>query len=285
MTVETNEHLLQCPCFAPWRKQFIQKLKCFFKKSHTQCFLSDPLISLIQSYFNQSMDSNSLTHAGIFGQQSNIGWKNFFRGHIASIFQDWYEYQTPCQDHWTYKLLRLICKEIRDLWEIWNTYEHGVEQCQKTHKKRQTILNQLKKIYQEKEKMMAIDRDIFYETPEIHLSEHRQLSQVSTWISMMKQTIKISKAQATEWSTKNMKRISSYFSRQPRHQHRKKRTRRISGRQPQQHQTYIHFRPSGTQTLRRVLEPSSHSLTPRQIQPQIPWQKSTLRQQSISKYT
>ena len=141
-----------------------------------------------------------MARTGIFAQQTSIGWKNFFRGHVASIFQDWCEYNESA-DHWTFKLIRFMWTKIKELWDIRNSREHG-DAGQQVHKRREKILNELKKVYDEKEKVMAIDRDQFFDTPEDHLKEYSQLSQVSTWISMIKNTIKISKDQVKSVSTK-----------------------------------------------------------------------------------
>ena len=114
----------------------------------------------------------------MFSVQTSIGWKNFFRGHIAKVFQEFYELTDSHQDYWTFKLLRVIWKNIRELWDIRNKYEHGEDSSQKAHLAREKLLNELKAVYADKANVLATDRDMFYESPEQHLQHRPQLAQI-----------------------------------------------------------------------------------------------------------
>ena len=91
-----------------------------------QC-LSKPLQSLIESYFNDNLQNNRFLNYEIFDSQTSIGWKNYFRGHIAAVFQEYYELTDFCQEYWTFKLIKSMWSHIKDLWEKRNTYDHGID--------------------------------------------------------------------------------------------------------------------------------------------------------------
>ena len=103
--METNEHLLQCPCYSQWRTSFFSELDSFFIKSNTHQALSRPLLKLVKSYCSGTLGQSTMKDHGMFSVQTSIGWKNFFRGHIAKVFQEFYELTDSHQDYWTFKLL------------------------------------------------------------------------------------------------------------------------------------------------------------------------------------
>ena len=103
--IETNEHLLQCPCYSQWRTSFFSELDSFFIKYNTHQALLRPLLKLVKSYCSGTLDQSKMKDHGMFSVQTSIGWKNFFRGHIAKVFQEFYELTNSYQDYWTFKLL------------------------------------------------------------------------------------------------------------------------------------------------------------------------------------
>jgi len=136
-----------------------------------------------------TVQKHACYHHEIFGCQSSIGWKNFFRGHVSKKFQERYLAAGGTKDNWTYNLLKLLWSEIHALWEIRNGFEHGVDTCQKMHKRKQKLLKELQQVYSQRDYMLAIDRDQFYDTPEEHLQHHTRLSQVQSWIKMMRRKV------------------------------------------------------------------------------------------------
>lgn len=233
---------------------------------------------------------NNLKHAcyhhEIFGCQSSIGWKNFFRGHVSKKFQERYLAAGGTKDNWTYDLLKLLWSEIYALWEIRNGYEHGVNACQRMHKRKQKLLKELQHVYSQRDYMLAIDRDQFYDTPEEHLQHHPRLSQVQSWIKMMRRTVLRSKIQAQDIALKNTKRLHSYFPSLLQPSVRKKQKKKKKAApvlHKRSHQTYIRVLPDRQRILSLIPEKSSVTLLPRQLQPQIPWQQPmNLRQKLIT---
>ena len=172
------------------------------------------------------------------------------------------------------------------MWDIRNKYEHGEDSSQKAHLVREKLLNKLKAAYADKANVLATDRDMFYESPEQHLQHRPQLAQVKTWINMVKRTLQKSKKQAMDIATNGMKKVTIYFT-QKNTNHRTVRRRKKKQLQkvlPRHHQTYIYFRPDNTLTTTLVPKQTAHTLTPKQIQPQIPWQNK-YRQTKLSSYT
>lgn len=104
-SVETNEHLLQCPMYSDWKKNFLKLLKNHFNSTHTPHHISSPLLSIIHSYLNNNLHNNTLQHRGIYATQTSIGWKNFFRGHVSKAFQNAYKLVDHHKEYWTFKLI------------------------------------------------------------------------------------------------------------------------------------------------------------------------------------
>ena len=181
--------------------------------------------------------------------------------------------------------MRVIWKDIKHLWELRNTYEHGIDKTQQAHKQQQRLLRELTTVYQERESMMAIDRDQFHSSPEEHLKLHRQPSQVATWIKMIKKTIRKSQAQARDIAQKGSRHIYTYFHRSsPISQTRRSRKRK-NKKQKRTHQMYIHFNPNRQQLLSLTPEKTPVILSPKQLQPQIPWElKPRHRQQRLTEW-
>ena len=226
----------------------------------------------------------------MFAFQTSIGWKNFFRGHVASVFQEFYELTDCHQDHWTFKLIKFIWGQIKELWDVRNSYEHGTDVIQQKHKRHQKLLKELRKVYDDKSTVLAKDRGLFYESAEVHLDNHPQISQVRTWINMVKPTIRKSKQAFLEAATSGMKSVTSYFTSAPAENSSKRIHKRRKSRPSQaqrktlQHQTYIYFRPNTSLSTRCLPDRVNRTLTPRQIQPQIPWETPPHNQTSITKY-
>ena len=281
--VETNEHLLQCPVYVNWRETLVESLTKFFLSTSTPDYISHFLISLIHSYFNGSVQENNCNDSDVFAKQNSIGWKNFFRGHITKSLQSAYEASGGTTDHWTYKFLKILWTNIKSLWDLRNAYEHGVDAHHKAHKRKQKLLRDLREIYDERQNIMAIDTEQFYNSPEEHLQEHRQHSQVQSWIMMMKKTIQHSKAQALQIAKSGTKNIHQYFHRIHHRSKRKnkKKPRNKPTKIKRTHQMYIHRNPNRTRLLSLIPEKSSVVLTPKQIQPQIPWEHRTMQRQSL----
>ena len=192
-------------------ENFLTKLEKYFHSNSTPHYLSSPLLSIIHSYLNDNLHNNNLQHHGMFAMQTSIGWKNFFCGQISKEFQNVYERDPNHHGYWTFKLIRLIWKQIHALWEIRNSYEHGVNEVQNIHNRRCKILNELKKIYKEKQHVLAEDRDLFHETAEEHLEFHPQLSQVETWMNITRKTIQASKEKAKMLAVQGVQKLSRYF--------------------------------------------------------------------------
>ena len=76
--VETNSHILQCPCYFQRRKRFFFKSGTFFGKSATSTAYSNQFLHYIQSFCHQTQHSEKYIDNGIFTYKNTIGWKNFF---------------------------------------------------------------------------------------------------------------------------------------------------------------------------------------------------------------
>ena len=151
----------------------------------------------------------------------------------------------------------------------------------KSHKKQQKLLQELQEVYKECESMLAIDQNQFYSTPEEHLAEHQQHSQVRSWITMMKKTIHKSKTQARHIAQSGSRHIHTYFHRvyipAKKKRHRKTKTKKKT----RLHQLYIHLNPNRHQLLSLIPEKTSIVLTPKQLQPQIPWENKKKQRQTL----
>ena len=143
----------------------------------------------------------------------------------------------------------------------------------------------MKKVYSEKDKILATNRDMFFDSPEQHLQHHPQLSQVKTWLNLVKKTILQSKQQALDIATKGMKGVFHYFQKKESIQTSKKK-KKIRNKKgiPRHHQTYIYFTPDNSLGTTMIPEHHAHTLSPKQIQPQIPWQHR-YRQTFLTAYT
>ena len=73
------------------------------------------------------------------------------------------------------------------------------------------ILKELQQLYSHKESMLAVDRDQFYDTPEDHLNHHPRLSQIQSWLKMVKKTVYHSKTQAHNIALEKIRKLQSYF--------------------------------------------------------------------------
>ena len=189
--------------------------------------------------------------------------------------------------HWTYKLLKVIWGTVRKLWDIFLGFEHGVTLSQQRHNKHQKLLQELLQVYQKRDEVQYTDQNQFYESPEEHLRIHKSTSQVKTWITLMKKTITASIPCAKDTATNRVSKLQKYFplkqSSLPIKQKYPRRSKRKSKKKT--HQTYLYINHTSQKFKYQCSSTIvSHELSPRQIQPWIPWQGPKLYQSSISTY-
>ena len=154
-------------------------------------------------------------------------------------------------------------------------------------------------MYQYKLAVQSSDSNLFYSSPEEHLQNHPNNSQVYTWISMIKPTIQHSIKTVQDLMIKNTNKIYLYFSPSRVYQDStyktKKKTnnkqKKISKNQQQakrkrQYQTFIHMNPSHNMlSYQTYPNLPVTTLTPGEIQLENLWNKANKQiQQNMQHY-
>ena len=120
--------------------------------------------------------------------QQNIGFSYVFCGIITKNFEcveanNYY-------NKWAQQIVQTIYTGFLQLWKLRNELVHGETLQEKRHCRQQKVLQELKEIYTKKENINVQEKDLFYESLENHMKQHRFLCQISSWIKMIRPILK-----------------------------------------------------------------------------------------------
>ena len=76
------------------------------------------------------------------------------------------------------QIIKVLYDEFMMLWETRNKSAHNETNTQKSHAIKQKIMYELHQVYEAKEKVLARDRNFFYDSPETHFNHHKSVQQI-----------------------------------------------------------------------------------------------------------
>ena len=174
-------------------------------------------MSFVQAFHNQVylLILNYLTIPGNFceaiRQQNRIRWGKWYH---AIISKEWILLLTPLEAETitiksTVSILKTTTHHWRKLWDLRNEIEHGRDTKEKARKKRELIIWELEKIYQDRPKYLAKDQDLLFD----HIREHKSQSTcaISNWLHVYGPIFRSSRKESKEKSLQGVKKISNYF--------------------------------------------------------------------------
>jgi hypothetical protein len=224
--METETHLYQCRSRLPLVGAFFNKLQKFYEQEHTSPVLQDTLFTALQNeifdrapgFCNHHEDA-AITR--LRQEQTLIGWSQLFRGRFTT---KWAEIQqsfllTLVVDHryftwdlWLRKLISLLWKFNRSLWNARNLDRHGHTPLENQEIRRNRLQSSLHALYDSSPLMLAADRDIFHLSAESRLQDHHP-AKISLWISRAKPIVAVSIQDATNTIKWTVQSIAGFFTR------------------------------------------------------------------------
>ena len=160
--VDTNDHFLQCKQQTEWKKKFLANLHHHLRTQKTEKFLKRMILRNSAAWL---MEKSITTH----GQQSKIGWNNFFRRYIT---QKWGRRQSRyfseiepknkkySGKRWTKSLFAFLWKHMHQRW---------IDRCAKLHdpasegggRLHAELVHRIMAMYELKERVNRFDQAIF----------------------------------------------------------------------------------------------------------------------------
>jgi hypothetical protein len=150
-----------------------------------------------------------------------LGWGQLFRGRFT---QKWAEIQQSflltlvvdrryfTGDLWLRKLINLIWKFTRSLWDARNLDRHGRSPLENQAIRRNRLQASVHALYDSSPLMLAADRDIFFLPVDERLSDHHP-DRIELWISRAKPVVATSIQDATKAIKRTFKSVADMFTR------------------------------------------------------------------------
>jgi hypothetical protein len=192
---ETETHLYQCPQRIHLVGKLFNQLQHFHETEHTCPALQNTLKEALKFEifgqppgFTAHHDHPELTL--LRQEQTRLGWGQLFRGRFsckwATIQQSFLHtlvvdrrYFTG--DQWVRKLISLIWKFNRSLWNACNLDRHGHTPLQNQAIRRNRLQSTVHALYDSRSHMLAADRDIF-DLPAVTRLEDHHPARIELWI-------------------------------------------------------------------------------------------------------
>ena len=176
------------------------------------------------------------------------------------------------QNHnmWARKIIHTIYADFLELWQVGNKLVHGATPQEKKHFQRQKVLGELQKIYKMKEKLYIQDRELFHNSPQDHMTQHKSLCQIKSWITMVKPMLQESKVCMKQLKGVGimrtfLRKMTSKKKTKKKHKVKKKRVKKLK-------QSVLFQDIKGeVKTNIKPLNKDITTLSPGEIQPEIPW--------------
>jgi hypothetical protein len=158
--------------------------------------------------------------------QQEIGWEQVLQGRLTkhwSRLQE--EYLEQNQHHlkldrrfhsgdiWARKLIALLWKTVRSCWDHRNSDRHGTNKEENHAIRRGRLLVSIRALYNEKQKMLTVDRDTLALPIEDRLK--KSPAGLELWLLRTRNIVKISKQSALTAIQKTHKTLISYFKTRP----------------------------------------------------------------------
>jgi hypothetical protein len=224
--METETHLYQCQSHLPLVGAFFNKLQKFHEQEHTSPALQDTLFSALQNEifdrtpgFCNHHDDAAITR--LRQEHTLIGWSQLFHGRFTT---KWAEIQQSflltlvvdrryfTGDLWLRKLISLLWKFNRSLWNARNLDRHGHTPLENQAIQRNRFQSSLHALYDSSPLMLATDRDIFHLSAESRLQDHHP-AKIALWISRAKPIVAVSIQDATNAIKQTVQSIAGFFTR------------------------------------------------------------------------
>ena len=153
-------------------------------------------------------------------QQNAIGWNNLFKGRFS---QEWSHIQevylkdnnlrerTRSGHIWVTTMTNTLWQQWMDLWKLRNDDRHGRDAATKAQALHEQVIREITLLYEKKNDVLAVDRDLFDVPLETRMEEQPQ--RIRQWIHTYGPLIKLSIRDATNVVTDGVRRITDYFSR------------------------------------------------------------------------
>lgn len=207
---ETNIHVIICPyqSRAQWRAKTVQKIRHYRPQEsdpHLIDILYDGLLRVHHQLGNIQPNHYPARYTTLIEQQNVIGWDHLYKGrwsiqwsHIHDDFVQRHVIRGSILSgkSWVLGVGRLLLDQWLLLWKLRNEERHGKDMQEQNRIRQQIVTSELMELYTYKNKVCPADRSLFHDSVEDHLSQHTSLDVIEDWISVYKEAIKASAAQA-----------------------------------------------------------------------------------------
>jgi hypothetical protein len=223
---ETESHLYQCPRRLTMVGDLFNQIRKFHEEEHTSPALQDTLFEALNfeifekpPAFSHHHDNEAVTR--LRQEQTMLGWGQLFRGRFsckwAAIQQSFLltlavdrRYFTG--DLWVRKLINLLWKFNRTLWDARNLDRHGHTPLQNQAIRRDRLQASVHALYDSSPLMLAADRDIFALPAEDRLREHKP-ARIAKWIHEARPIVATSIKDATKKIKRTFRSVADFFTR------------------------------------------------------------------------
>ena len=142
--------------------------------------------------------------------QQLIGWMEFFRGHVALIWEDALRTFSSDPTDWSSRLICHLWDHILILWELRNKDKHGRDA---QHEKSQRLLRlhaELEALYALRPYVLSKDREFFWDSLENHKTDHSRT--IAQWLRSYGPLLRASAKAAKRQALVNVPDIRTFFS-------------------------------------------------------------------------
>jgi hypothetical protein len=204
---------------------FFNRLQEFHEEEHTCPALQDTLFAALQNEiferppgFANHHDNEPLTC--LRQEQTMLGWGQLFRGRLT---RKWAEIQQAflvtlvvdrryfTGDLWVRKLINLLWKFTRSLWDARNRDGHGHTPLENQAIRHNRLQASVHALYDSSPLMLAADRDIFFMPAEECLTAHHP-DRIEFWISRAKPAVATSIKDVTQAIKCTFRSVTDLFT-------------------------------------------------------------------------
>lgn len=226
--IENRDHIIICS-YAPrqrWRSALLSKLRKSHDSDSNDHYLSDILVNGLHAWFQGttlSPDRYPKRYHKLIEEQSAIGWRHLFNGHLTTqwrIKQDYYirrrniHTRTHTGAVWSVRTLTILWTEFFALWKTRNEAIHGHDLASQQQAKKRKQRIEMKMLHSLRDQVLAGDTDVFIgDTPaalDLFL-DTATATYVQNWIHVWKPFILSSVKSANELALQGVRTLSSYF--------------------------------------------------------------------------
>jgi hypothetical protein len=220
---EDNDHVITCPhpTRSIWRDSITKKI-LQYRPKESNPYLLDILRDGISRYHRNLPPINPaqypLPYRTLIERQNSIGWDHLYRGRWSHEWTNLQDDYARRQGHtlaatsatWLLGLGRLLIDEWLVLWKLRNEQRHGRDQAKHSQIRELVLRNELQHLYTYRTQVCHIDRHIFHESAEMHLTQNNNLDNIETWIAVHKEAILASTAMAKRLGIRQNRTILEY---------------------------------------------------------------------------